>query len=106
MCGGSKSKGRHDRLSLCAYIVEGLGDGCPHWSEEIEKQKQRCRILEINGSRDVNGNETEGQMRDTGDKQEPRSEWELMKQNITDAGYQTETGADKLMIMKQKQAIV
>ena len=45
-------------------------------------------------------------MRDTGDKQEPRSEWELMKQNITDAGYQTETGADKLMIMKHKQAIV
>ena len=37
MCGGSKSKGRHDRLSFCAYIVEGLGDGCPHWSEEIEK---------------------------------------------------------------------
>ena len=45
-------------------------------------------------------------MRDTGDKQEPRCEWDLMKQNITDAGYQTETGAEKLMIMKQKQAIV
>ena len=30
----------------------------------------------------------------------------LMKQNITDAGYQTETGAEKLMIMKHKQAIV
>ena len=29
-----------------------------------------------------------------------------MKQNITDSGYQTETGAEKLMIMKQKQAIV
>ena len=55
MCGGSKSKGRYNRLSFCAYIVEGLGDGCPHWSEEIEKQKNRCRILEINGRRKVNG---------------------------------------------------
>ena len=55
MCGSSKSKGRYNRLSFCAYIVEGLGDGCPHWSEEIEKQKNRCRILEINGRRKVNG---------------------------------------------------
>ena len=39
MCGGSKSKGRHDRLSFCSDIMEGLGDGCPHWSEEIERQK-------------------------------------------------------------------
>ena len=29
-----------------------------------------------------------------------------MKENITDAGYQTEKGAEKLMIMKHKQAIV
>jgi len=48
--------------------VEGLGDGCPRWSEEIEKQKQRCRILEISGSREVNGNETEGQIQDIRDK--------------------------------------
>ena len=32
--------------------------------------------------------ETEVEMQDIRDKQEPRSEWELMKQNITDAGYQ------------------
>ena len=62
--------------------------------------------MEINGSREVNGNETEVEMQDIRDKQEPRSEWELMKQNITDAGYQTETGAEKLMIMKHKQAVV
>ena len=49
----------------------------------VMKPKGKCRILEINRSRD---NE--------------------YKQNITDAGYQTETGADKLMIMKHKQAIV
>ena len=29
MCGGSKTKGRHNRLSFCAYIMEGVGDGCP-----------------------------------------------------------------------------
>ena len=62
--------------------------------------------MEINGSREVKVNKTEGQMQDISDKQEQRSECELMKQNITDAGYQTETGADKLMIMKHKQAIV
>ena len=69
---------------------------------ELELEMQD---IEINGSRDVNGNEV-GQMRDTGDKQEPRSEWELMKQNIADAGYETETGTETLMIMKQKQAPV
>ena len=72
MCGGSQSKGRHDRLSFCAYIVEGLGDGCLHWSEENEKQKHRRRILQINGKRDANGNETEGLIQDIRDKQEPR----------------------------------
>ena len=68
MCGGSQNKGMHDRLSFCAYIVEGLGDGCLHWSEENEKQKHRRRILEINGNRDANGNETEGQIQDIRDK--------------------------------------
>ena len=72
MYGGSKNKGRHDHLLFCAYTVEKLGDGCPHWSEVIEKQKYRWRILDITGSRKVNGNETEGQMQDIRDKQEPR----------------------------------
>ena len=45
-------------------------------------------------------------MRDTGDKQEPRSEWELMKQNIADAGFETETGTETLIIMKQKKTPV
>ena len=72
MCGGSKNKGRHDHLLFCAYTVEKLGDGCSHWCEVIEKQKYRWRILDITGSRKVNGNETEGQMQDIRDKQEPR----------------------------------
>ena len=58
---------------FCVYTVEKLGDGCPHWSEVIEKQKYRWRILDITGSGEVNGNETEGQMQDIRDKQEPRS---------------------------------
>ena len=56
--------------------------------ERGDREAEVWRILDITGSREVNGNETEGQMQDIRDKQEPRSEWELMKQNITDAGYQ------------------
>ena len=63
MCGGSKNKGRHDYLLFCAYTVDKLGDGCPHWSEVIEKQKYRWRILDITGSRKVNGNEPEDRCR-------------------------------------------
>ena len=34
------------------------------------KMKQRCKILEINGSREVHSNETEAEMQDTKDKPE------------------------------------
>ena len=41
--------------------------------ERGDREAEVWRILDITGSREVNGNETEGQMQDIRDKQEPRS---------------------------------
>ena len=37
------------------------------------KMKQRCKILEINGSREVHSNQNEAEMQDIRDKREQRS---------------------------------
>ena len=54
-----QSERKHDHLLSCTYRVEFCGGGCPHWSEEIEKESTDADVREISRGGGGDGVETE-----------------------------------------------